>query len=394
MGAPPNVDVRRWDPRARLALFYAAHFGHMGVVLPFLPLWLVSLGLDSLGIGLLIALSPLSKILAPWTWGRLADRTGLRRGLLVASSLAAAGALWFVAGLTTLGPLLVGVGLYAFCVAPALPFAEATALEQAEARGFAYGRVRLWGSLSFVAVAAASGAVIGGVPGRALLYAASAMLTLAALAAWGFPAPATDGRLASLGSGSAGASRSLRDPSLWRLLAACALMQAGHGPYYAFYSIRLETLGYSGAAIGSLWALAVTCEVLLLTRIDVGVDRLGTVAVLRLSLVAASVRWTIIAIADDPLLLAAAQTLHAMTYAAFHVAALREIHRRFRAGDRATGQALYSGLTYGLGIFCGTLGAGLLAERIGLPSLFGISAATSLVALLVLGRARTRGAIG
>jgi len=205
MGAPPNVDPRRSDPRARLALFYAAHFGHMGVVLPFLPLWLVSLGLDSVGIGLLIALSPLSKVLAPWTWGRLADRTGLRRGLLAASSLAAAGALWVVAGLTTLAPLLVGVGLYAFCVAPALPFAEATALEQADARGFAYGRVRLWGSLSFVTVAAASGAVIGGIPGRALLYAASAMLALAALAAWGFPAPARDGRLTPIGSGSSGA---------------------------------------------------------------------------------------------------------------------------------------------------------------------------------------------
>jgi PPP family 3-phenylpropionic acid transporter len=387
MGAPPNVDGLRRDPRTRLALFYAAHFGHMGIVLPFLPLWLLSLGLDSVAIGLLVALSPLSKILTPWTWGRLADRTGLRRGLLVASSLAAAGALWAVAGLTTLGPLIVGVGLYAFCVAPALPFAEATALEQADARGFAYGRVRLWGSLSFVAVAAASGAVIGGIPGRALLYAASAMLALAALAASGFPAPAHVGRPPT-GRGSAGVTRSLRDASLWRLLAACALMQAGHGPYYAFYSIRLERLGYGGAAIGLLWALAVICEVLLLTRVDVGVRRLGTAAILRLSLSAASVRWAIIAVADDPLLLAAAQTLHAMTYAAFHVAALREIHRRFPPEDRATGQALYSGLTYGLGIFCGTLGAGLLAERVGLSSLFGISAATSLVALLVLGRGR------
>ena len=42
-----------------------------------------------------------------------------------------------------------------------------------------------------------------------------------------------------------------------------------------------------------------------------------------------------------------------------------------------------------LGIFAGTLAAGLLAERLGLPSLFGISAVTSLAALLVLGRGRS-----
>jgi PPP family 3-phenylpropionic acid transporter len=360
----------------------------MGIVLPFLPLWFLSLGLGSAVIGLLVALSPLSKVLAPWTWGRLADRTGLRRRLLIVSSLAAAAALWGVAGLSSVGALIVGVGLYAFCVAPALPFAEATALEQAEARGFAYGRVRLWGSLSFVAVAAASGAAITAVPGRGLIYAAAAMLALGALAATRFPAPTAAGPPTPRATGPAGGGRSLRDPSLWRLLAACALMQAGHGPYYAFYSIRLEGLGYGGTAIGLLWALAVICEVLLLTRVDLAVDRFGTAAVLRFSLLAAVVRWTIIATAESAAPLVAAQTLHALTYAAFHVAALREVHRRFRPEDRATGQALYSGLTYGLGIFCGTLVAGLLAEPVGLPSLFGISAVTSLAAVLVLGRGR------
>jgi len=71
-------------PRASLALFYAAHFGHVGIVLPFLPLWLMGRDLDAASIGLLVALSPLSKVLAPWTWGRLADRSGRRRGLLLA----------------------------------------------------------------------------------------------------------------------------------------------------------------------------------------------------------------------------------------------------------------------------------------------------------------------
>jgi PPP family 3-phenylpropionic acid transporter len=288
--------------------------------------------------------------------------------------------------LTTLGPLVLGLGLYAFCVAPALPFAEATALEQAEAQGFAYGRVRLWGSLAFVAVAAASGAAIGGVPGRTLLVAAAGMLALGAVAATGFPSPPPGAGSTTSRRGGAGVARTLRDRSLWRLLAACTLMQAGHGPYYAFYSIRLETLGYSGTAIGLLWALAVICEILVLTRIDRGVDRLGTLRVLRLSLVAATVRWAVIALAEEPLLLAGAQALHAMTYAAFHVAALREIHRRFRPRDRATGQALYSGLAYGLGIFCGTLGAGMLAETAGLSGLFWIAAAASVTAIFVLGR--------
>ena len=99
------------DPRLGLALFYAGHFGHLGIVLPFLPPWLHHVGLGSAAIGGLLALGPLSKILAPWTWGALADRTGLRRPLLVATSLCAGAALSVVGNWTHLAPLIVLVGL-------------------------------------------------------------------------------------------------------------------------------------------------------------------------------------------------------------------------------------------------------------------------------------------
>jgi PPP family 3-phenylpropionic acid transporter len=375
----------RKDPRVALALFYAAHFAHMGIVLPFLPLWFLASGLDSVSIGVLLALLPLTKVLAPWTWGLLADRTGVRRGLLVFASVAGAGALVVVAHLSGFAALVPGVALYALCVAPSLPFAEATALEQADGCGFAYGRVRLWGSLAFVATAWGAGVVGGRTPPDELLFAAAGFLVLAAVAARRFPLPERPSApIGPLHLPTLTLGQKLREPSLWRLLAACALMQAGHGPYYAFYSIRLEHLGYGGAAIGGLWAFAVLCEVLLLTRIDAGIDRFGTGAVLRISLVAAFVRWLTIAAATGPAVLAAAQILHALTYAAFHVAALREIHRRFRSTDRATGLALYSGLSFGLGIFAGTLGAGFMAEIVGIGGLFGVAAALALAALLIL----------
>jgi PPP family 3-phenylpropionic acid transporter len=375
------------DPRPALSLFYATHFGHMAIVLPFLPLWIHSLGYPSIAIGLLLALIPLAKLVAPWTWGRLADRTGMRRGLLVGSAVVAAVAFLALGSLEMFAWLLPVMALYAFALSPGVPFVEATALEQAESRGFAYGRVRLWGSLAFVGVSAGYGAIRDVVDSRAGFYIGAVLLILSAAAALRLPrgrvpSPETEARPWTLrGSGGGGGG-------LWTLLAACVLMQVGHGPYYAFYSIRLEQIGYGGAAVGGFWALAVISEVVLLTRIDSGIERLGTATVLRLSLVVAAIRWLLIAIASGPLIFAVAQVLHAMTYAAFHVAALREVFRRFDPANRATGQALYSGLSYGLGIFLGNLLAGALADRIGLPSLFAGSAAVPLVALLLLGKMR------
>jgi len=382
--AGPTASRRPVVPvRASLAVYYASHFGHLGIVLPFLPPWLFSMGLAPSTIGVLLALGPLAKLATPWTWGALADRSGRRRDLLAGSTAAAAVAFFVLGSRLDLVGLALTMGLYALCFAPGIPFVEATALEQAEARGFAYGRVRLWGSLAFAALSAGYGALSDRLSGAALFPLGAAVLLVGAIAGGFLPAPR--GLARHLRNG-AGPVPPLTDRvGLIRLLFACTLMQVSHGAYYTFYSIRLADLGYSGTSIGALWALAVICEVVLLTRVDAIVDRVGTGAVLRVSLVAAAVRWLVISFVTDPVSLALAQALHALTYAGFHVAALREVYLRFGPARRATGQAMYSGVSYGLGFFIGTLASGFLAAPIGLPALYRGSAAVALTALLVLG---------
>jgi PPP family 3-phenylpropionic acid transporter len=88
--------------------------------------------------------------------------------------------------------------------------------------------------------------------------------------------------------------------------------------------------------------------------------------------------------------LALGQTLHAATYAAFHVAAIRVVYRLFSDGRQARGQAMYSGMTFGLGLFVGSLAAGWAVEMIGLPAVFRLSSGVALLAVLVLGRTASR----
>lgn len=374
-------EARRRDPRTALSLFYAAYFANMGILIPFLPPWLRAQGLAPSAIGILLATQPLLKLVAPWTWGALADRTGERRVPLIAALLLSASAL-AVLGLATpasFAALLALVALYAAGSAPALPYAEATSLEQADRHGFDYGTVRLWGSLTFIVASVGFGVVVDrvGAPAGFLAGAGFLIAALACVALW--PAAERHGPARPRAPARAGADR-----STVRLFVACAAMQASHGGYYAFYSIRLQDLGHDAVVIGAMWGFGVLCEVALLTRADRLVERFGTGTVLSASLVAAAVRWTAIGSTGHLAVLVPAQALHALTYAAFHVAALREVHRRFPPGRRATGQALYSGLTYGLGTLVGTLAAGRLAEAIGLPGLFLVSAATAAAGLAVL----------
>jgi len=378
------------DPRPALSLLYAAKFGHLGIVLPFLAPWLQMRGLGPAGIGVMLALSPLFKILAPWMWGRWADRSGRRRELLVFSAFSAAAALAAMVWLDGLLPLALLMVLYGFTRAPILPYVEATALEQSELRNFSYGPIRLWGSLGFVLCSSGVGLMQGRLSLDASLLIAASMLTLCALISMTLPA--------ELWQPEGPAPRPARDDGpaapgrlgLFRFFAACALMQASHGAYYTFYSIRLQDLGYGGATIGALWALAVICEVLLLTRMDGILKRLGTEVVLCASLLVAALRWILIGSVSSVGWLALGQTLHAITYAAFHVAAISVVYRLFSDGRQARGQAMYSGMTFGLGLFIGSLAAGWCVELIGLPAVFQASAGIALAAVLVLGRTASR----
>jgi PPP family 3-phenylpropionic acid transporter len=373
-----------------LSAFYAAKFGHLGIVMPFLAPWLQGRGLGALGIGLVMALPPLFKVATPWLWGRWADRGGRRRQLLIVACFIAATALAAMTIPAPLPVLCLLVGLYGFARAPIIPYLEATALEQSESRGFAYGPVRLWGSVSFMLTSSAFGAVRGPVSDDAGLLLAAVLLGVCALlAVRGLPAPTRlwDGPGAGPSSRPPAAGESSRaDRGLLRLLLTCALMQVSHGAYYAFYSIHLADLGYRSVSIGALWALGVLCEILLLTRADALLRRFGSRSMMITCLLLAAVRWLLIGTADEALLLVIAQILHAATYAGFHVAAVREVYRRYGTSRRASGQAMYSGMTFGLGMFVGSLSAGALARSVGLPAAFVASAFVALAAVPLLPR--------
>src|SRR2546425_11396044 len=116
-----------------LSLFYPTSFAVLGVYLPYFNLYLEDLGFSGLQIGLLSLFLPLSSAIVPTLGGVLADRLGRRRGLIVVSSLFALLSFGLVPRLRTFGAIAAAIPVYAGLRAPALPLAEAYAMEVSEA---------------------------------------------------------------------------------------------------------------------------------------------------------------------------------------------------------------------------------------------------------------------
>lgn len=367
-----------------LAAYYASYFAIIGVWLPYWPLYLShQLGFGPAEIGLLTALALGIKVAGPPVWGAMADR-GSRHGVLVGTSWATllAFALFLPAhGLTAMVAITI---LYSFFHAGPLALVEATTMEQVVRHGGDYGRIRLWGSLGFIVLALGLGPLtdLWGL----LLVPVAILLLHGGCALLAHRMPAAETVPVEAGGGGTGV---LAHAGVGWFYLSTLLMQFSHAAYYGFFSLHLEQNGYSRTLIGLLWSLGVIAEVLLLSHSRWLLERVGVSLVLSGSLLLATARWALYGVTVWWPLLVVGQTLHAFTFGAFHVAAIRRTHEAAPPGARATAQAWYGAFSFGIGGGLGLLISGRLYEVVGAGPLFALMAvAAALGALASLWAAR------
>lgn len=361
----------------RLSGFYLFYFATLGVLLPYWGLYLLALGFAPARIGELLAIMQITKLVAPNLWGWLGDRTGQRmrivRWTCLATALSFAGV--YAAGGSYGGLALVTV-LFSFFWNAALPQFEVVTLNHLGEYAHRYSRVRLWGSIGFIGAAVGMGPVVGtwGVATApmvllglfALLWLNSLLTPDAVCALDTQPAPPM--------------AQVLRRPAVIAFFAACFLNQAAHAPYYGFFSLYLETFGYSREFIGLMWGLGVAVEVGIFVFMHRLLPRFGPRRLLLAALAIAALRWQLIGhFAGDLPVLLLAQTLHAFTFGVFHAASIHLIQQFFPGSLQGRGQALYSSLSFGAGNAVGSLAAGYLWQGWGPVAIFDL--ATVLAAL-------------
>ena len=368
-------------PQRQLAGFYFFYFAWLGAFAPFFSVYLDAVGLSPVEIGVVMALPPVTRIIAPHLWGWLADVSGRHLRLVRAAVLAGA-ACWLGLFASTAFLWICAVVLATgFFLSAALPLVEATTLTHLGEHTGRYGAIRLWGSIGYIVAVIGMGYALDFFPARALLWIVAASL-LGTLVSASLvpdarqPDPATDRQpIAPI----------LKRPEVVALIAACALMAVAHGPYYTFYSIHLVDHGYSKGLTGWLWALGVICEI----AIFLWLPRLYAAFTLRGILIAsfalAAVRFLVIGWgAESLILLLVAQTLHAASFGSFHAAAIGVVHQLFRGRHQARGQAIYGSLTFGVGGTLGSLASGYLWDHTGPGLTFSAAAACALGGMLLI----------
>ena len=372
--------------KAAIASQYFLYFGVMGLYLPYFNLYCYHLGFSGLHIGVLSGLRSVAMVVFPMLWGALADRTQGRRPIYILCNTASA-AIWALFLLTEefVGMALITVA-YGIFYSPVISFLEAITMETLGREKKSYGRIRLWGSISFITVVLVFGKLIESFPVRLILYGVWA----GSLALVPISATVPRDRRASF----AGLARRAKALLLRRSAAflACGfLMLVSHGAYYGFFSIHLETLGYSSTFIGVSWALASSAEILAMLYSEAIFSRFALERVLTASFAAAALRWLILGAVSAPAAILLSQILHAFSYGTFHMASILYMDRLSPPEAKNFGQAVNNALTYGLGLMVGFFFNGALYGALGSYGLFQLSAGIAAAGGVAFGVYRWKG---
>ena len=367
-------------PYWRLSSFYLFYFAALGVLAPYWSLYLKDLGFNAVAIGQLMAIPMATKLIAPYVWGWLGDHLGRRMAIVRLGSLLTTvvfASVFWVTGFWELGAAMI---LFSFFWNAVLPQFEAVTFDYLGDDVSKYSIVRVWGSVGFIISVVILGVVVDRYGPKSILP----VLLIAYGAIWVSSLTIKDQDPEPHLVKQPPILAILKMPAVIAFFVVCFLLQAGHGPYYGFYSIYMESVGYSKAAIGQFWALGVVAEVIVFLFMHRLLRRFGARQVLMVSLALAVLRWLLIGNFPESLgVILFAQMLHAATFGTFHAAAIHLVHHYFTGSHQGRGQALYSSLSFGAGGALGTLASGFLWESAGPSVAFGISAAFSLLALII-----------
>lgn len=392
--------IAREGVQLRLAQFIA--FCGIGALMPYFGLLLEDAGLSAWQIAQISIIAPILKLVIPPAAGLVADlytgRGNLIRAMNITAVLTWPMLLWpesFV------GWALVWI--YMSVARGALsPFLNAAAMDyshRAIAAGYGhenFGRIRLWGSLGFIAATAAGGLLADAVGIRAVIHLYGVMLALTVVACWPIdrihqPARRREGAQPANTLGQL--IQLLRTPAFLMALVGIMLVRTSEGGYNVLYTMHVRHLGYSNTVAAILWSIGVFSEVALFRWLGAHVSRLPMGRLeLWVAIAAGSnvLRWALLGTGDGWPTLLTGQLLHGISFGMFYLLGIELLDRHAPADFKSTIQGIYDTVAFGLSALMGQLASGWVWDHYSPQSMFLVNAIIALLGTSILFGSRRR----
>ncbi len=362
----PNIKNNNPSLSLFLSAYYFFYFALVGVYVIFMPKVLLELGYSALEVGIVYAAAPFMRFLLPFIFRHFVTLTF--KIYLFALIMTFIGTLLFLGTVDDFWLYLSANLLFGASMGISLPYVETIALASLSKNR--YGKVRLWGSLGFMGIALWLGKILEE-PYEALYY-LSAMAFLTLIFGGILVKHDTVDHPSTQDNSSFSLSR------YWAFWLSVFLMQVGFGGFYNFFTIYETAHGISLEMVSWMWSFGVVCEIVMLYFQGPLLQR-NLLNILKFTTLVTSLRWMILYLYPDSIPLTfASQSLHAISFALYHTAAITYVFSLYT--QKKLAQQFFLGIAFGLG---GSVGA-LLSGKIYGEYLFLIESLITFMAFIVL----------
>jgi MFS transporter, PPP family, 3-phenylpropionic acid transporter len=345
-------------PYWRLSGFYFFYFAVVGALIPYWGVYLKSLDYSSQDVGVISAIILATRIIGPNFWGWLADHTQQRLRIIRVGSFLACFIFSGVLIDQRYSWLILVISCYTFFWHAVLPQFEVITLGYLGKDYHKYSRIRLWGSLGFMAAVVGLGWAFDVLPIHYLpLFILSFLLLI-----WLSSLSLNELKIKTQEKSEQPFLKVITQPVILCFWAASFLLQISHGPYYTFYTLYLvENHHYSSIAAGLFWALGVLAEVGIFMVMHQLLRRYSLRTLFLIALTVTVLRWVMIGYgAFSMTLLLIAQVFHALSFGVAHAVSIELLRSHFKGAQQGQAQALYSAFSFGAGGAVGALMAAFL----------------------------------
>lgn len=361
--------------KTTLSLFYLLFYAFVSIPFALYPLHLEVLGFTPVEIGTVAAVTNLAIMVGAITSLQIVAR--LRGRLPTVLRVCALLSLLFFAPLLLVtgfwGTVLL-IFLSSFFFKGAGSLVDALTVRASFQQLLRFEHVRVWGSFGFIACLWMVGPLVD-------LYGTwmavlSGVLILALLLLCSFQVEAPPPRETS--APTPHHHWGIRLGPFPILLGATFLSWASSAVMATYLSVYLRELGWSASLISSAFVVGVLVEILLFVCHPKLENRFSLVALFRFSMLLTVVRWLIMAVTVNPLLIFSAQGLHGFSFGGTYITGAKLTFTYLPDHKRDRGQGWYTFFGSGLGNLTGRIAVtyfavGIESYEASIPGFFAVS---------------------
>ena len=356
---------------ARLSLMMFLEYVTWGSWLPLLALYLGNVLTFTAGeIGWIFATPAVACVVGLFVGGQLADRLMSVEKLLALLHAIAGAAMFAMALQGSFWPFLTLMLVYQLAFTPTLSLTNAIAFHHVKDARDEFGKIRLWGTIGWIAASWPFVFILYGKTGAALdaalpsIFIVSGLASLA-LAAFAMTLPATPPAASQTGANAPFAAIKLLAVPAFLVLFIVTFMDAlVHQAYFQWTSPFLERAGLPANWIMAAMSIGQIAEIATMAVLGLVLKRLGWRTTMAVGIAAHAARFFIYAIGDPLWLMVGVNIVHGMCYAFFFAAVYIFVDEHFPRDSQASAQGLFNLLILGLGPFVGSLLWGALGDRL------------------------------